>query len=112
MSAKLKKNSKEEKAAWELIKWLLGPYCQQRRLDTGASFPSLKSGVSYANLEPLSAKRAAFYSAQTISTPVFDSVFDGDVPSVLNADLQALGLRQKTPEQVCRDVQAVYDASK
>ncbi|MBR1912549.1 MAG: extracellular solute-binding protein [Treponema sp.] len=112
MSSKLKKNSKEEKAAWELIKWLLGPYCQQRRLDTGASFPSLTSGVSYANLEPLSAKRAAFYSGQTISTPVFDSVFEGDVPSVLNADLQALGLRQKTPEQVCKDVQAAYDASK
>ena len=112
MSSKLKKNSKEEKAAWELIKWLSGPYCQQRRLDTGASFPSLNSGLSYANLEPLSAKRASFYTAQTVSTPVFDSVFDGDVPSVLNADLQALGLNKISPEQVCKDVQAAFDAGK
>ena len=112
MSSKLKKNSKEEKAAWELIKWLSGPYCQQRRLDTGASFPSLNTGVSYANLEPLSAKRASFYTAQTLSTPVFESVFDGDVPSVLNADLQALGLNKISPEQVCKDVQAAFDASK
>ncbi len=112
MSSKLKKGSKEEKAAWELIKWLSGPYVQQRRLDTGASFPSLNSGLSYAKLEPLSVKRADFYTSQTISTPVFDSVFEGDVPSVLNADLQALGLGKKTPEQVCKDVQAAFDASK
>ncbi len=112
MSSKLKKGSKEEKAAWELIKWLSGPYVQQRRLDTGASFPSLNSGIKYDNIEPLSQKRAAFYTAQTISTPVFDSVFEGDVPSVLNADLQALGLGKITPEQVCKDVQAAWDASK
>ncbi len=112
MSSKLKKGSKEEKAAWELIKWLSGPYVQQRRLETGASFPSLNSGLNYDNLEPLSVKRAEFYAAQTISTPVFDSVFEGDVPSVLNADLQALGLGKKTPEQVCQDVQAAWDASK
>lgn len=112
MSSQLKAGSKEEKAAWELIKWLSGPYVQQRRLDTGASFPSLTSGVSYDNLEPLSAKRAEFYAAQTISTPVFDSVFDGDVPSVLNADLQALGLGKKSPEDVCKDVQAAFDSNK
>ena len=70
------------------------------------------SGLSYNKLEPLSVKRANFYTAQTISTPVFDSVFEGDVPSVLNADLQALGLGKKTPEQVCKDVQAVWDAVK
>ena len=112
MSSKLKKNSKEEKAAWELIKWLSGPYCQQRRLDTGASFPSLTSGVSYENLEPLSAKRGAFYNAQTATTPVFDSVFNSEVASVLNADLQALGLGKKTVDQVCKDVQAAFDSSK
>ena len=112
MSSKLKKGSKEEKAAWELIKWLSGPYVQQRRLDTGAALPSLNSGLSYNKLEPLSVKRANFYTAQTISTPVFDSVFEGDVPSVLNADLQALGLGKKTPEQVCKDVQAAWEARK
>ena len=112
MSSKLKKGSKEEAAAWELIKWLSGPYCQQRRLDTGASFPSLNKGVSYDNLEPLSAKRGAFYAAQTATTPVFDSVFNSDVASVLNADLQALGLGKKTAEDVCKDVQAAFDASK
>ncbi|MCQ2584408.1 MAG: extracellular solute-binding protein [Treponema sp.] len=112
MSSKLKKNSKEEKAAWELIKWLSGPYCQQRRLDTGAAFPSLTKGVSYEGLEPLSAKRADFYLTPTATTPVFDSAFNSDVASVLNADLQALGLGKKTPAQVCEALQKVFDSSK
>ena len=112
MSSKLKKNSKEEKAAWELIKWLSGPYCQQRRLDTGASFPSLTSGISYDNLEPLSQKRDAFYNAQTATTPVFDNEFKDEVNSVLNADLQALGLGNKTVDEVCEDVQKAFESSK
>ena len=72
----------------------------------------MTSGVSYDNLEPLSAKRGAFYNAQTATTPVFDSVFNSEVASVLNADLQALGLGKKTVDQVCKDVQAAFDSSK
>lgn len=112
MSAKLKKGSKEEKAAWELIKWLSGTFCQQRRLDTGAAFPSLTSGINYDALEPLSAKRGQFYNEQTAPTPVFDSVFAADVASVLNADLQALGLGKKTVDQVCENLQKTFEASK
>jgi len=112
MSSKLKKGSKEEAAAWELVKWLSGPVVQQRRLETGASFPSLDKGISYDNLEPLQQKRDAFYGAQTVQTPVFDSVFEGDVPSVLNADLQALGLGKISVDQVCKDVQKAFDSQK
>lgn len=112
MSSSLKKNSKEEAAAWELIKWLNGEYVQQRRLDTGNAFPSLLKGISYANLEPLSAKRAEFYSTPSATTPVFDSIFNSEVSSVLNADLQALGLGKMTPEQVCADVQKIYNSTK
>ena len=112
MSSKLKKGSKEEAAAWELLKWLSGSYCQQRRLDTGLSFPSLKEGVSYENLEPLSVKRGEFYNNQGPATPVFDSVFEADVASVLNADLQALGLGKITVDQVCKNLQAAFEASK
>ena len=111
MSSKLKEGSKEEAAAWELLKWLSGPYCQQRRLDTGLSFPSIKEGVSYDNLEPLSVKRGEFYNEQGPATPVFDSVFNDDVASVLNGDLQALGLGKITPEQVCENLQKAFDAS-
>ena len=100
------------KAAWELVKWLSGPVVQQRRLDTGASFPSLDKGISYDNLEPLSVKRDAFYGAQTVQTPVFDSVFSAEVSSALNADLQALGLGKITPEQVCKNAQKVFDSQK
>lgn len=112
MSSAIKKGSKKEKAAWELIKWLSGVECQQRRLDTGAAFPSLTKGISYDNLEPLSAKRADFYSVPTVTTPVFDSEFNPDVASVLNAELQALGLGKRTPEEVCQSVQKAFDASK
>jgi len=112
MSSKLKKGSKEEAAAWELLKWLSGTYCQQRRLDTGLSFPSLKTGISYDNLEPLSVKRGDFYNAQGPAAPVFDSVFEADVASALNGDLQALGLGKITPEEVCKNVQKVFDSQK
>ena len=40
MSANLVAGSKEEAAAWELIKFLEGEYVQTYRLETGASFPS------------------------------------------------------------------------
>ncbi len=112
MSSKLKKGSKEEAAAWELIKWLSGPYVQQRRLDTGANFPSLTSGISYDNLEPLSVKRGKFYEQQGTATPVFDSVFNSDIASVLNADLQALGLGKISVEQVCKNLQKTFESSK
>ena len=112
MNAKIKKGSKKEAAAWELIKWLQSPVVQQRRLDTGNSFPSLVRGVSYDGLEPLAAKRAEFYSKAAATTPVFDSDFNADVASVLNRDLQALGLGKITPEDVCKNVQAAYEASK
>ena len=110
MSSALKEGSAEEAAAWELIKWLSGPECQQRRLDTGASFPSLVKGLSYDNLEPLSAKRSDFYALPTETTSVFDSVFSSNVATVLNAKLQELGMGKVTPMEVCEAVQAAYDA--
>jgi raffinose/stachyose/melibiose transport system substrate-binding protein len=111
MSAKLKKGSAQEKAAWELIKWLSGPYCQQRRLDTGASFPSLVNGIVYDNnkMDPLSVKRGKFYETPTATTPVFDGIFDASVNTVFNADLQQLGLGKKTPEQICAETQKAFD---
>lgn len=112
LSSKLKAGSKEEKAAWELIKWLNGQTVQQRRLDTGASFPSLLNGIDYSKLEPINAKRSAFYNSGATTTPVFDSDFNSDVASILNADLQALGLGKITPAQVCADLQKAFEASK
>lgn len=111
MSAKLKDGSPEAQAAWKLIKWLSGPYCQQRRLDTGASFPSLVKGITYDNnkMDPLSIKRGKFYETPTATTPVFDGVFDASINSVFNADLQQLGLGKKTPEQVCAETQKAFD---
>ena len=110
MSSALKSGSKEEAAAWELIKWLSGPEVQQRRLETGASFPSLVTGISFDGLEPIVAKRAEFYSQPAATTPVFDSVFSSGVASVLNAKLQELGMGKCTPMQVCEAVQEAYDA--
>jgi ABC-type sugar transport system, periplasmic component len=114
MNSKLKKGSAEEKAAWELIKWLLGPQIQQRRLDTGASFPSLVKGVVFdeKKMDPLSAKRGKFYEEIKETTPVFDSVFDTSVNNVFNAGLQQLGLGKKTPAQVCAETQKAFDAWK
>ena len=113
MSAKIKKGSEKEEAAWELIKWLSGPYCQQRRLDTGAAFPSLVKGIDFGHMsDPLSVTRAKFYELPTATTPVFDGVFDASINSVFNADLQQLGLGKTTPEQVCSETQKAFDTWK
>lgn len=112
MSSNLAAGSKKEQAAWELIKWLSSSTVQQRRLDTGAAFPSLIKGISYEGLEPLSVKRAEFYGTPSATTPVFDSAFNSDVSSVLNAELQALGLGQKTPAQVCENIQKTFESTK
>ena len=110
MSSSIPAGSEKEAAAWELIKWLSGPTVQQRRLDTGASFPSLVKGISFDGLEPLSAKRAEFYGLPTETTPVFDGVFDSAVATVLNAKLQELGMGKVTPMEVCEAVQAAFEA--
>jgi ABC-type sugar transport system, periplasmic component len=114
MSSKLKKGSDKEKAAWELVKWLSGPYCQQRRLDVGVSFPSLIKGVVFDKnkMDPLSIKRGKFYEELKSTTPVFDGSFDTSVNTVFNAALQQLGLGKTTPEQVCGVTQKAFDAWK
>lgn len=114
MSSKIKKGSEKEEAAWRLLKWLNGSYVQQRRLDTGASYPSLVKGVVFdkSKMEPLMIKRGAFYAAAKNPTPVFDSVFDASVASVCNTNLQALGLGKVTPAQVCAAMQDAFDAWK
>ena len=109
MDSYIDKGSEKEAAAWELIKWLSGPEMQQRRLDTGASFPSLKKGIDYSNLEPLLAKRADYYLETKELTPVFDSVFSYYVSSVINAKLQELGLGKCSVDDVCEAVQYAYD---
>ena len=110
MSASIEAGSEKEAAAWELIKWLSGPEMQQRRLDTGASFPSLVKGISFEGLEPIVAKRADFYTQPTATTPVLDSVFSSGVASVVNAKLQELGLGKATVDEVCEAIQAAYEA--
>lgn len=110
MSSSLKPGSKKEAAAWELIKWLSGPEMQQRRLDTGASFPSLRKGINYSNREPIVKKRADFYTNTSTLTPVFDSVFSFSVAGVLNIKLQELGKGLCTPMDVCTAVQEAYDS--
>jgi raffinose/stachyose/melibiose transport system substrate-binding protein len=111
MSSSIKKGSAKEQAAWRLLKWLNGPVVQQRRLDTGASYPSLIKGIVYDKnkMEPILIKRGAFYESQKNPTPVFDSVFDASVASACNTNLQALGLGKVTPMQVCQAMQTAYD---
>jgi len=114
MSASIPTGSAKEEAAWRLIKWLSGVEMQQRRLDTGASFPSLVEGIVFdeSKMEPISIKRAQFYQAAGAVTPVFDSVFPADVQVACNVGLQQLGLGKKTAKQICEDMQKAWTASK
>jgi len=114
MSASIPAGSAKEEAAWRLIKWLSGVEMQQRRLDTGASFPSLVEGIVFdeSKMEPISIKRAQFYQAAGAVTPVFDSVFPADVQVACNVGLQQLGLGKKTAKQICEDMQKAWTASK
>ena len=105
MSSSIEAGSAKEEAAWELIKWLSGPEMQQRRLDTGASFPSLNSGINFDNLEPLAEKRADWYGTASAVTPVFDAVFPPEVASVINGELQKLGMGMSDVDDVCEAVE-------
>ncbi|AEE15873.1 ABC transporter substrate-binding protein [Treponema brennaborense] len=114
MSAAIPAGSAKEQAAWKLIKWLSGPVVQQRRLDTGASFPSLAKGIVFdeAKMEPLMIKRVQFYQNAGAVTPVFDSKFEGDVNVACNVGLQQLGLGKKSAADVCKDMQKAWEAFK
>ena len=111
MSSAIPAGSEKEAAAWELIKWLSGPEMQQRRLDTGASFPSLKDGIDFSNLEPLAKKRADWYGTANGVTPVFDGEILAEVAEVLNNDLQKLGLGTVSVDDVCYDVQEAFEVA-
>ncbi len=116
MSANLEAGSKEEEAAWRLIKFLQGEYVQTYRLSTGASFPSnLKVDVDKVikenDLEPLVGKRAKFYQEYG-TTPVIDGVLHSDVYNVINTGLQEIGLGAKTPAQVAAEVQKAWEVWK
>jgi len=116
MSSKLEPGSKQEEAAWRLIKYLQGVYVQTYRLQTGASFPSnlnvdVDKVIEENNLEPLVGKRARFYQEYS-TTPVIDGVLHSDVYNVINVGLQEIGLGDKTPEQVASEVQDAWETWK
>jgi raffinose/stachyose/melibiose transport system substrate-binding protein len=110
MSASIPAGSAKEKAAWELIKFLQSEYVQKIRLETGASFPSLK-GVTVPNLEPISQTRAKFYENYT-GTYVLDGVLDAKVYAPINIGLQEIGLGTATPAQVAEKTQKAFEAWK
>ena len=116
MSADLEPGSKEEEAAWRLIKFLQGEYVQTYRLQTGASFPSnlnvdVDKVIAENNLEPLVGKRAKFYQSYD-TTPVIDGVLHSDVYNVINTGLQEIGLGAKSPRDVAKEVQKAWEAWK
>ena len=116
MSANLVAGSKEEAAAWELIKFLEGEYVQTYRLETGASFPSnlnvnVNKLIDEKGLEPFVAKRSAFYNSYT-TTPVIDGVLHSDVYNEINVVLQEIGLGACTPAQGAARVQKAWETWK
>ena len=109
-------SSKEEAAAWELIKFLEGEYVQTYRLETGASFPSnlnvdVNKLIDEKGLEPFVAKRSAFYNSYT-TTPVIDGVLHSDVYNEINVVLQEIGLGACTPAQGAARVQKAWETWK
>ena len=107
-----KTGSKEEAAAWEIIKFLEGEYVQTYRLETGASFPSnlnvnVDKLIDEKGLEPFVAKRSAFYGNYT-TTPVIDGVLHSDVYNEINVVLQEIGLGACTPKQGAERVQKAW----
>ena len=106
MSSSIPAGSAKEEAAWELIKWLSGPECSEYRFENEGTFPSWTSeGINYDGLEPLVIKRAEFYKNAGLITPIFDSVFEGDMNNKINNLLHDLVRGWTTPEEVCRELQ-------
>ena len=115
MSADIPSGSAEEAAAWELIKFLEGEYAQTWRLTTGAAFPSLTTidvnkVCEENNLEPLVAKRAAWYNRIEVATPVIDGVLDPAVYEVINTVLAEIGLGSTTPAEAAKTVNEAWHA--
>lgn len=113
MSANIEDGSAREEAAWKLIKFLQSEYVQTYRLSVGASFPSnlnvdAAKVVAENDLDPLLAKRAAYYTIPEVLTPVVDGVLDPEVYNVINVGLQEIGLGEKTPMQVARETQKAW----
>lgn len=107
MSAAVKKNSREEKAAWRLIEWLNSAEVQKVRLETGAAFPTRK-GVTSDKLEPLANERAGFYG-RIGGTAVLDNVLAPEICIPINIGLQEIGLGLATPAEVAKNVQDAYN---
>ena len=117
MSADIPAGSKEEAAAWELIKFLEGEYVQTYRLTTGAAFPSLTTidvaKVCEENgLEPLVAKRSDWYGRIQVATPVIDGVLDPAVYEVINTVLAEIGLGKTDVKTAAKTVNDAWKAWK
>jgi raffinose/stachyose/melibiose transport system substrate-binding protein len=112
ISAAIPEGSAELRAAWRLVRWLSGGETQAWLLESGGiATPSrLDIDESALGLGPVQKAAAALVREYGIGTAVIDQVFPGEVCVAINDGLQELGMGAKTPADVARAVQAVFDA--
>ncbi|MDR0387371.1 MAG: extracellular solute-binding protein [Treponema sp.] len=114
MSAAVPDGSEKEEAAWKLIKWLVGLEVETRRVEVGGIATPTRTDIDYAALvlEPMQIAAAGLGGKYNIQTAVIDGVFHSDIFNPLNDGLAEIGMGTKTPVQVAREIQRVFDAWK
>ena len=111
MSANLEAGSKEEAAAWELIKFLVSEYVQICRLKNYSTVPTNSAASSKVTVnngyEPFTVKKVEFHSNYS-ATPVIDDVLHQDIYDEINSVLTEIGLGTCTPNQGAERVQEAW----
>jgi raffinose/stachyose/melibiose transport system substrate-binding protein len=111
INASIPQGSAREEAAWELVKWLVGPEVQTMRMNTGGITQPIRVDldVGSLDLEPLQIALGNLGSQYDAVTVVIDAAFEAEVFAPLNEGLQAIGLGTRSPQQVAEQVQAAFD---
>jgi raffinose/stachyose/melibiose transport system substrate-binding protein len=114
IASKVPSGSKEEAAAWDLVKWLSGKEIQTWLLETGGITTPTRTDIDIdaLSLEPLQVAGGNLASQYTTTTVVIDGVFDAEVYTPINDGLQSIGMGSQTPQQVAEAAQKAYDAWK
>ncbi|MDR2743211.1 MAG: extracellular solute-binding protein [Treponema sp.] len=114
IKASISGGSAKEEAAWKLIKWLVGQETETRRVAAGGIATPTRTDIDYSvlTLEPIQVAAAGLGGEYDVQTAVIDGVFHSDIFNPLNDGLAEIGMGTKTPVEVAREIQQVFDTWK
>jgi len=111
MSADIPAGSAKERAAWELVKYMVGKDVSQLRTQRGGTPTPSRTDLDFAamNLEPMQIAVGNLGTQYTTGTAVIDGVLAGEVNGAIEVGLIELAMGRRTAAQVAADVQRVHE---